>query len=259
MTTQLEQEQEDLLSMLVEAHRNVLREQRKPFSIQQFDELFDFELSHKGLPNGKINAYPGDIKTLARERLISVNNGYNEVSDDFDITPQGFAYYKQMKLRDSQPLQRIDTSLRKYLESDLFQQKYSKAYLKWKGAEALLWDSDSERQLTTIGHLCREAIQEFATSLVESYQPPNVDTNKAHDIARIKAVINFRVSELGEREKVFLAALISYWCSVSGLVQRQEHGTQKQGHSLIWEDGRRVVFQTAIVMYEVDSSLSKSH
>jgi hypothetical protein len=39
-------------------------------------------------------------------------------------------------------------------------------------------------------------------------------------------------------------------------VQRQEHGAQKEGRPLVWEDGRRVVFQTAIVMFELDRALS---
>ena len=154
-----------------------------------------------------------------------------------------------------QPLERTEQGLRSYIESDSFQKKYSLAYGRWKEAEKLLWESDSDRQLTTIGHCCREAIQAFATALVDYYQPPIVDTNKSRDITRIKAVINHH---LGTLEQDFLAALISYWQSVSGLTQRQEHGAQKEGGQLIWEDGRRVVFQTAVLMYEVDRSLSRA-
>jgi hypothetical protein len=57
-------------------------------------------------------------------------------------------------------------------------------------------------------------------------------------------------------EKPFLEALIAYWGTVSDLIQRQEHGSQKEGKELVWEDGRRVVFQTAMVMLEFDKSLS---
>ncbi len=122
----------------------------------------------------------------------------------------------------------------------------------------MLWDSDSDRQLTTIGHLCREAIQEFTTSLVEYYRPSEVDPNKAHDIARLRAVLSLHTSHLGTREKAFIAALITYWQAVSGLIQRQEHGTQKHGSDLVLEDGRRVVFQTSIIMFEIDSILSRA-
>ncbi len=43
---------------------------------------------------------------------------------------------------------------------------------------------------------------------------------------------------------------------MSGLVQRQEHGGQKEGAALRWEDARRVACQTAVVMFEIDRSLA---
>ena len=52
---------------------------------------------------------------------------------------------------------------------------------------------------------------------------------------------------VGERDRAFLDALLTYWGTVSDLVQRQEHGAKKEGEPLMWEDARRVVFQTAIV------------
>jgi hypothetical protein len=48
-----------------------------------------------------------------------------------------------------------------------------------------------------------------------------------------------------------LKALLAYWGTVNDLVQRQEHGGQKEREPLKWEDGRRVVFQTAVVMFEI--------
>ena len=143
------------------------------------------------------------------------------------------------------------------MAADQFQQKYAAAYEKWAQAEAMLWASDSESQLTTIGHLCREALQEFASKLVTLYQLPSDDKGKALTVARLKAVINARISQLGNTEKEFLDALLVYWGTVNDMIQRQEHGGQKEGQPLIWEDGRRVVFQTAVVMFEVDRGLSR--
>ena len=48
---------------------------------------------------------------------------------------------------------------------------------------------------------------------------------------------------------------MAYWGTLSDLVQRQEHGAAKEGEPLTWEDGQRVVFHTAIVMWEIDRSL----
>ena len=78
--------------------------------------------------------------------------------------------------------------------------------------------------------------------------------DKSRDINRIQAVVDQRRSQLGTTAAL-LDALVSYWRVVSGLVQRQEHGAQKEGRPLVWEDGRRVVFQTAIIMFEVDRML----
>jgi hypothetical protein len=39
---------------------------------------------------------------------------------------------------------------------------------------------------------------------------------------------------------------------VRRLVQRQEHGNQKPGEPLAWEDARIAVFYTALLMYEYD-------
>jgi hypothetical protein len=132
------------------------------------------------------------------------------------------------------------------------------AYQKWLQAESILWSSDSEQQLTSIGHLCREALQEFATALVDHYQPPNVDSDKAHTVARLKAILNLSRDQLVSTEKPFLDALVAYWGTVSDIIQRQEHGGQKEGRPLVWEDARRVVFQTAILMFEIDNSLLRT-
>jgi len=39
------------------------------------------------------------------------------------------------------------------------------------------------------------------------------------------------------------------------LAQRQEHGGQKEGEPLVWEDARRVVLHRAVVMIEVARTL----
>jgi hypothetical protein len=163
-----------------------------------------------------------------------------------------------MKQRAGQPIQNIETTIRNYLDADHFLQKYPKAYQKWAEAESMLWAGDSEHQLTTIGHLCREATQEFATALVEHCQPPDVDRDKAHTVTRIRAVLNLLDAQLGSTEKPFLDALLAYWGTVSDLIQRQEHGGRKEGDPLVWEDGRRVVFQTAVVMFEIDRAISRA-
>lgn len=246
-----EKEQEEALAILVEAHRNVPRDKRERFLMSTYDQTNNAVIRHPGLPNRTVEIYEGDISVLERAGLIAF------FGSTFEITDRGFSCYKQMKERVGQPVERVEENSRKYLDAPTFLQKYAKAYLKWIDAERILWDSDSERQLTTIGHLCREAIQEFATALVNLYRPPNVDVDQSHTVARIRSVLSSQAARLGTTEKEFLAALIAYWGNVSDLIQRQEHGGRKEGNQLLWEDARRVVFQTFVVMCEVDRTLSR--
>ncbi len=246
-----ETEQEEALAILVEAHRNVPRDNRERFLMLANDNTSNAVIRHPGLPNRTVEIYEGDISALQRAGLIAFSGSM------FEITDRGFGYYKRMKERAGQPVERVEANSRKYLDAPRFLQKYAKAYQKWSDAERSLWGSDSERQLTTIGHLCREAIQEFATVLVNLYRPSDVDEDQTHTVARIRSVLNSQAARLGTTEKKFLDALIAYWGNVSDLIQRQEHGGQKEGNPLVWEDARRVVFQTFVVMGEVDRTLSR--
>ena len=95
-------------------------------------------------------------------------------------------------------------------------------------------------------------MQDFATELVESRGLNDVDTNKSHDVARIRIVLRSHGVTLGQTEGAFLEALLNYWGTISDLSQRQEHGSQRESaETLNWEDGRRLVFQSLNVMYEV--------
>lgn len=247
----LELEQKELLIALVEAARNVEREKRQKFLFIQV--MGGAWIQHDGLRE-QLNAYEGDIQALANEGLLDVT--YNRSTWGFDVTPRGFKYYTHLKEQLGQPIQQIESSIRAFIHADSFQKKYPVVYQKWAEAEKLLWSTDSQQQLTTIGHLCREAVQEFATALVERYQPPGVTENKASTVARMKAVFAVQNGKIGVTVKPLLEALLSYWGAANDLIQRQEHGGQKEGQPLMWEDGRRVVFNTAIVMFEIANTLN---
>lgn len=247
----LEPIQEKLLITIVEAARNVPPERRRKFLVAQSKE--GDELIHPGLPKEK-QIYYGDIEILARQGLLALGFA-SKGSPIFDVTPLGFRYYEYLKERTGHATERIEATIKSYLDAYEFQKKYPEAYQKWTSAENLLWQTDTQQQLTTIGHLCREAVQEFADTLVDLYKPSNIINDKAKTITRLRTVLEMREQQLGKTEKPFLEALLTYWGTVNDLIQRQEHGGQKEGQELIWEDARRVVFQTAIVMFEIDKAL----
>ena len=249
----LEPEQEDLLITLVEAARNVLRENRQKFAL--LHGTSGALILHPGFGDRTHNAYGGDVEILGGAGLLALSHSRNGTLI-FAVTPLGFRYYEHLKQRLGQPIQQVEATIRSFLDAEAFQRKYPSAYQKWAEAETILWSSDSEQQLTTIGHLCREAVQEFAATLVDQYKPPNVTDNKASTVARVKAVLNMQSEKLGTTVKPLMDALLVYWGTTSDLIQRQEHGGQREGHPLGWEDGRRVIFNTAVAMFEIDRALS---
>jgi hypothetical protein len=251
----LEQPAIDLFCSIVEAARNVPEAKRMKFLVAT--TFGGTGITHPGFPGGGRDAYEGDIDLLAREGLIMTSYG-GHGSIRFDVSPLGFKFYRQIMRKQGQPVQQVEQTVLRFLDTREFGQKYPLAYRKWAEAAQYLSATDVDSKLSTIGHLCREAVQEFATSLVEKYQPPNVDQDKAKTGNRMRAVLELRAPYLGTTEASFLDTTMEYWKAVGQLIQRQEHANQKEGEPLVWEDARRVVFQTAVVMFEIDKSLSRA-
>lgn len=253
----LEDEQKELLSKLVEASRNVSK--RTMFLAVTRWELggdVTTKVYHNGLPDGKIDIFKGDLELLADAGLVSPLSEAPGRALQFYVSPSGSNYYEELKATQGTPLETVESEIHRYLDADHFQQRYPEVYKKWCATETQLWQSESEDQLTTICHLCREAMQAFVTALISQHKPTKVDSDPAHTVSRLKAVLEVHRPKLGRTGKPFLEAIIAYWRTVSDLIQRQEHGASKEGEPLNWEDGRRVVFQTIIVMFEIDRALS---
>lgn len=248
----LEPEHRELLALVIEASRNVRREQREPFLVIRHR---GGEFLHHGGLGSNNETYLGNVEALANEGLINFSSYRPSGNPSFNVTPLGFRYYEYMKQQIGEPVEQVQDELVSYIDSAPFKARYPNAYAKWHEAQNRLCVSESERELTTIGHLCREAMQEFADTLVTLHNLSDVDDDKAHTIARIRAVLAHRESHLGKTHKAFLKSLLSFWGAVSDLVQRQAHGAQRESEPLKWEDARRVAFQTLIVMYEIDRAM----
>ena len=132
----LEQEQEELLKALVEASRNVPRDQR-----EEFHHLTDGDgssIMHPGLPGRQMRVHDGDIDILQAEGLLLVTQ-IGRWHRSFVVTPQGSALYKEIQHRSGAPTQQVEETLMRYLDSDAFQRSYPEAYRKWAEATELLW------------------------------------------------------------------------------------------------------------------------
>jgi hypothetical protein len=114
-----------------------------------------------------------------------------------------------------------------------------------RGEGGLCWRGRGER-LTTIGYKTREAVHEFATSLMQQHGGlADAPADPAKMIARLRTVIAQHEDRLGKTRSQLLDQLVRYWGEVNDLLQSQEHAEQKEGEPLTWEDGRRAVFRTA--------------
>lgn len=247
---QLEPEQEALLITMVEIHRQVPREARGPFFLLQ--TMAGSRIIHSGLRNGwEAEASKSDLDMLARYGLLAYERGK---TPKYSVTPEGIGYYEALKAERAGRFEQVESEVTRYLDSEGFHRRHPRALALWSQADTSLWGSDSQKQLTTIGHVIREAMQAFATELVAQLGV-EAGADPAHDVARIRAVLADRKAQLGDTHAAMLDALLAYWGTVSDLAQRQEHGAQREGEALSWEDARRLVFQSAVVMYEVDRSV----
>ncbi|HEX8074771.1 MAG TPA: hypothetical protein VF545_07300 [Thermoleophilaceae bacterium] len=246
----LDPEIERVLSHLVERAQTVPRSEQQ-FFVFEVDQLPGSIVSGGGI-EGQYQVADQDLRELRNYGLIQVD-GNMRGSYDFFITQHGFAYAGDLRQR-GEPLVRIEESVQGYLESSEFKARHSEAYAKWERAAALL-AADPVENATRIGHDCREALQHFASSLVAQHglALPGKGTFDS-----IGAVIEHSKSALGKRTHDLLAALLGLWKAATRVAQRQEHGSQREGAPLGPEDGRRCVWYTGLVMYELDRSLPPS-
>jgi hypothetical protein len=249
---QLEDEQYELLAKFVEAHRSAPRDQRGEFFATEPAGASQATFVHLYVHSLRFQGSMSDADTLAQFGLLRKSRGSGS-TPLFSVLPQGIAAYEKKK-RSSPTLETMTSDIQRLLYGIEFRAAHPAAFAKWEQAASKLWAADSPDHYTTIGHLCREALQEFATALARQH---NVDVSAlepSKTVARLQAIVAARQAK-GTTRGAFLSALIAYWGTVSDLIQRQEHGGQREGEPLGWEDGRCVVFQTCIVMYEISRSL----
>ncbi len=244
-----------LLWQLVDAAQSVTRSHPAKFMV--VGTWGGNTLRHPGLPAGSISDFDeSDLRDLIEGGLLRITNG-DETLKTFELRREAFDAYDHAHRDADAPVAAQERLVVERVSSDAFAARHREASARWRDAEALLWDDDSVRNLTTIGHLCREAMQLFVTRLIELHNVTGVEEDDpARTINRLHAVIDARKAGISSRTVALLDALVDYWKAVNGLVQRQEHGEQKGGEDLTWEDGRRVVLYTAMVMIECDGALS---
>ena len=249
----LEEEQEELLGRFVESHRSAPKEARSYFIASESMGSTQATFIHGMVTGLNFQGSRADAEVLADAGFLRLTFG-SHGDPLFYVTPEGIARY-EARMTSSPPVAAVESTIREFLSQAELKKSHSVALAKWEQAEQLLWAADSAQQLTTIGHLCREALQEFAQSLAIQHKVDVSGINPAKTVSRLREVLAARGGKLGSTEKPFLDALVAYWGTLSDLIQRQEHGALREGDALVWEDGRRVVFQTCVLIYELARAL----
>jgi hypothetical protein len=247
----LEPVQEELLKKLVEAELSVPSEKRHSFQIRRPYNSYGAQLRHAGWDREE-RIFDGDIEVLAQVGLVSIQR--NQSSASFYVTPAGYQYCRALSTKGAAPLERVEERVLRYLGYQGFRKRFPVAFSKWTEAEHLLWQGECQRSESLIGHLIREAMQEFVDAAVHKN---GVETlvDKTKTVARLRDTLNQRKSALGETALEALKALLAYWGALSDLVQRQEHEANRENERLTWADSRRLVFLSAVLFTEVDLAL----
>ncbi|HWX98154.1 MAG TPA: hypothetical protein VNZ01_15030 [Solirubrobacteraceae bacterium] len=162
--------------------------------------------------------------------------------------------------------QRIDEYLRAYIEDERFRSTHPLAYGRWLVAWEMLWCADSRAKLIAVARRAPDAMRAFASSLLEHCTPlamdpdwPDLladDSRRPDPLDDLKSVTDAYREQLGAERSQLLLGLLDRWLALLQNVRRHEQGSPRPPERLRWEDGRRLVLFTALVMVEFDRSFS---
>jgi len=253
----LEKEQQDLFRQITEIVKSVPRNERMSIHLIQTAIDYNILIPSKKFSCSEIEEVSsGDIQSLINYGLLDYDKSCTSRSLLY-ITPIGFKYYEFLVSQIGDIVERIESHITNYLNLNAFEKKYPLTVNRIRAAEELLWKSDSMEKFTQIGHLCREAVQHFAEVLYRSNfgRDSSYPLNKT--VIRLREIVEFKKENNSKSLTSFLDSLIVYWGELNDLVQKQEHGAEKElNEVLTWEESRRVLFQTLTLVYELDRSLS---
>ena len=162
----------------------------------------------------------------------------------FRVAPQGLKYYAQMKQASGEPLQRQEAEVQRFLNGKRSAQhtpERSRGGLRPRhSCGTPTASASSRRSATRRARRCRSSPQRSSSA---TSQPTRREPHSRKP--RLGAVIAMFLPSLGDARATLLKALGDYSEATLGVIQRQEHGGQREGHQLTWQDARRVVFHTA--------------
>jgi hypothetical protein len=249
----LEPDQIEVFELMVEAARSVPKDRKQKFHLLGVASSHLHVLVHDGISPDHPGVFEGDIEALVNARMLT--RSAVDRTAAYDVTPFGYQYFEFLKLQRGAPIERITREVRSYVDADQFRTRYPAAAKKLAEAETMLWAMDADAKQTTIGHLCRESLQEFV-DILNQVSGTEGGSDKARTISRLKVLAASRQTSPAVR--TYLTSLVELFGAVSDLAQRQEHGASKEGEPITWLDGKRLVFATLFVLSECDRAFGRA-
>jgi len=248
----LTRDQVELLVTLVDAFRRAPK--KEPFWLLRHGQGDD--LIHPGLQDD-FEVYFGDLEALRDAGILRLSR-IRQSSRQYDISPLGFDYYDHVLSERGEDISSIEVLTAEYIQASQFRGRHPEASRKWAMATDAVRTHESTRQVTTVGHLCREAMQAFAEDLAVEAGLASDLPKREQTLNRIEAVLKGVKKSIGRTHADSLTALMGLWKAANDVVQRQEHGAAREGESVTWMDARRCVFLTAVGMHELDTAVLES-
>lgn len=215
-------------------------------------------LQHPGFVGGRRDFEYGDAVILQDLGWLTTTHYGNHGEFHFVVSPFGLDAYEEMHAAEGSASEAVENDTRRWLDAEGFQRRHPSAHAAWLCASDLLWAKNAEDRVSDIGHHCREAIQDFAESLLANMKLAPDESDKAKTKNRLAQALTHAngIGKFGDATMGMLNAMSDYWDALSALVMRQEHGGTKEGEALGWDDARALVFHTLVVMTEFDRVLS---
>lgn len=240
--------QQALLRSLVEACKAGTDEESREFVVFPFghDRFVRF-IRGAHLPEPVSEA---DVNTLVQAGFVRILRYNRSGRPVYYVTNEGIEFVAaDIAENGPQPfVEQAVTLVEKQLPS-----QFARASELMRDAARRLVEAQDEHGLSEVGHKCREALQEFAEVLCRQYVPPGEQQSipREKTVQRLKAVVRQVRGRVGDTTSQLLEALVEYWGAVSDLVNKVEHRSQREDRPLTWDDARRAVLYSYLVMAEL--------
>jgi hypothetical protein len=162
--------------------------------------------------------------------------------------------------------ERIEDYLRAYLEDQRFSSAHPLARGRWIVAWEMLWCADSRAKVIAVGRRASDAMRAFSVSMHERCMCLAMDSHwpdvladgsqRPEPLDSLASITEAYGEQLGAGRSQLLRELFEPWRALGEKLQRHEQGSQPPDERLRWEDGRRLVLFTALVMVEFDRSFA---